>query len=69
MIFEGTILKRGDNLFVQTSAKEVIQKVFPVYPSNDILNEGDLVEFELIPNTTELDEQVEYTARLTFKIV
>lgn len=68
MELQGIVIKRGNDFFIQTKDERVKQKVYPLSYGCKA-TEGDTVNFELIPNNSELDEQVEYTARINLKIV
>jgi hypothetical protein len=63
MNFTGTVMKLDDDFFVVTKDERVKQKVYPLYKGMYFDNQE--LEFELIPNNLESDEQVEYTARPT----
>jgi hypothetical protein len=67
-MYIGEIVNIGNSYFVYVPSVPLKQKVYPVSSSQaiDILDTQDnkVVEVELIPNNTELDEQVEYTARI-----
>lgn len=69
MKFTGTVVKRADNDFIViTEDERVKQKIYPLsYYST--ATDGDIIDFELIPNNSESDEQIEYIARKLFKIV
>jgi hypothetical protein len=67
-MYIGEIVNIGNSYFVYVPSVPLKQKVYPVSSSQaiDILDTQDnkVVEVELIPNNSELDEQVEYTARI-----
>jgi hypothetical protein len=67
-MYIGEIVNIGNSYFVYVPSVPLKQKVYPVSSSQaiDILDTQDnkVVEVELIPNNAELDEQVEYTARI-----
>lgn len=67
-MYIGEIVNIGNSYFVYVPSVPLKQKVYPVSSNQaiDILNTQDnkVVEVELIPNNAELDEQVEYTARI-----
>ena len=69
MNFQGVVIKRQNDFFVQTNDERVKQKVYPI-SNNSTTTEGETIDFELIPNNSESDEQVEYIARrINLKIV
>jgi hypothetical protein len=67
-MYIGEIVAIGNSYFVHIPSAPTKQKVYPL-SSISALNildnqESKIVECELIPNNQELDEQVEYTARI-----
>jgi hypothetical protein len=67
MTYQGQIFKRGDDYFVHVNNDTLKQKVYPL--SHVQINfidrfNSEIVEVQLIPNQGELDEQLEYTARI-----
>jgi hypothetical protein len=67
-MYIGEIVNIDNSYFVYVPSAPLKQKVYPLssVQAMNILNNQDskIVEVELIPNNTELDEQVEYTARI-----
>jgi hypothetical protein len=65
-MYIGEIVAIGNSYFVYLPSTPLKQKVYPLSSSDaeKALVLGKTVECELIPNNSELDEQVEYTARI-----
>ena len=67
-MYIGEIVNIGNSYFVYVPSVPLKQKVYPVssVSAMNILDTQDskIVEVELIPNNSELDEQVEYSARI-----
>jgi hypothetical protein len=67
-MYIGEIVNIGNSYFVYVPSTPLKQKVYPLssVQAMNILDNQDskIVEVELIPNNAELDEQVEYTARI-----
>jgi len=68
LMYIGTIVSIGNSHFVHLPSAPTKQKVYPLSSISalNVLDKQDskIVECELIPNNGELDEQVEYTARI-----
>jgi len=62
MNFQGVVIKRQNDFFVQTNDERVKQKVYPLSSYSTAI-EGETIDFKLIPNNSESDEQIEYIAR------
>lgn len=67
-MYQGEIFKKGDQYFVNLLNSKLAQKTYPLSKIQSLKiidsQESKIVEVELVPNQEELDEQVEYTARL-----
>jgi hypothetical protein len=67
-MYIGEIVNIGNSYFVHVPSAPLKQKVYPLssISAMNILDNQDskIVEVELIPNNSESDEQVEYTARI-----
>lgn len=67
-MYRGEIVNIGNSYFVHVIDAPIKQKVYPLssLSAMKILDSQDskFVEVELIPNNSESDEQVEYTARI-----
>jgi hypothetical protein len=65
-MYIGEIIAIGNSYFVYLPSTPLKQKLYPLSTSDaeKALVNGKIVECELIPNNSELDEQVEYTARI-----
>ena len=65
-MYIGEIVSIGNSYFVYLPSTPLKQKVYPLssVDAEKALVNGKVVECELIPNNAELDEQVEYTARI-----
>ena len=67
-MYIGTIVSIGNSHFVHLPSVPFKQKVYPIsgVAATNVINnqESRVVECILIPNNTESDEQVEYTARI-----